>query len=830
MGSDTHATIEVNFLTTRPIEKRGGVLSTFACACRLEAVVSDEIKHNLINLNLLCWKGWRPTLYEGLLTAEQRGITLYPHLYGDCTWLESVTPEHPSAMLASVSSHVGRSVGWSGDFSTHEKQHEFSRHEHDFSHEQHDFPQHGGDFSREQHEQTHVEQSQLPHVGGNSLGRGAVGQSSCDSSGVQLVGQSSCDSSGVQLVGQSSCGSSEVQLVGRLPARVVELLQSSTVGKPCQDRRLCQDHVGTPLSSGPTTSSGLGPTLGAQGSLRGSVNESEFLQRSACVHGLVGRSVGRSVGCAEGQLQSWVGCAEGQLQSSVGCAEGQLQSSVGCAGEQLQSPVGRAEVQLQPPSSAQEEAQAGALREDEAISEVGSPYSSHGGRGGELRGGRCRDGSPERVFSCEATGGAKGTTATEWHGDRGHNRCRDDGASHHHGRGLVSTLPVATGGVELPRHAGAQPNGILRLLPPVREVAFSGAPAGRRPHETDGAVVASRQTCFGDPSRSLHGSREVRNAYSSTPPSVVKQHGKERVLQMEFFEAQEGVYTGEIPAGVRVGEARGSSSGQCGQTCSTSLDRGATGEEAQEDRATSTQVGEEEGEAKGDQAVAGYPWCCSSLFGPDGEDGRCCAAFEARDLCSGCGERGRKLGRLERSEGISSGGAVHSTKVSSASVDATYASQGRADVGCGNGVNGPSSTSAGSGANGSSCASAAFGGTAYVQLDPQLLQHWTSGDLLFAFGRVLPYKAPAGPGFTSRAGRVGSCQGRGPGSAGEGEDVVFASAATLGGSSGADSRAGGIIDNVPLPAPPALPPSVAWVIMPPPRPPRREASPPPSPR
>lgn len=180
-----------------------------------------------------------------------------------------------------------------------------------------------------------------------------------------------------------------------------------------------------------------------------------------------------------------------------------------------------------------------------------------------------------------------------------------------------------------------------------------------------------------------------------------------------------------------------------------------------------------------------------------------CAAFGARDLCSGCfrgGERGRNLERLERSEGISSGGAAHSTKVSSASVDATYASQGRADVGCGNGVNGPSSTSAGSGANGSSCASAGFGGTAYVQLDPQLLQHWTSGDLLFAFGRVLPYTAPARPGDTSRAGRVGSCQGRGPGSAGQGEDVVFASAATPGGSSGfsssgADSRAGGIIDD-----------------------------------
>ena len=79
------------------------------------------------------------------------------------------------------------------------------------------------------------------------------------------------------------------------------------------------------------------------------MSESELLQRSACVHGLVGRSVGRSVGRAEGQLQSPVGRAEVQLRS----------------------PVGRAEVQLQPPSSAQEEAQTGALRGDEAHSRSG---------------------------------------------------------------------------------------------------------------------------------------------------------------------------------------------------------------------------------------------------------------------------------------------------------------------------------------------------------------------------------------------------------------------------------------------------------------------------
>ena len=469
-------------------------------------------------------------------------------------------------------------------------------------------------------------------------------------------------------------------------------------------------------------------------------------------------------------MRAWLGRSVGW---SVGCAEGQLQSPVGRAEVQLRSPVGRTEVQLQPPSSAQEEAQTGALRGDEAIPEVGSPSSSHGGRGGELRGGRCRDGSPERVFSCEATGGAKGTTATEWHGDRGHNRCRDDGASHHHGRGLVSTLPVATGGVELPRPAGAQPNGILRLLPPVREVAFSGAPAERQPYETDGTVVASRQTCFGDPSRSLHGSREVRNAYPSTPPSVVKQHGSlcegARAPDGILRGPRGGVHGGD-PGGVRVGEARGGSSGQCGQTCSgssgqcgqacsTYFDRGAAGEEAQENRATSTQVGEEPG-----------------IFAQ--------AVFEVESEDETWGDwRGVKasLRVAPRTP------PKYPQRPSTPPMPP--------DVGCGNGVNGPSSTSAGSGANGSSCASAAFGGTGYVQLDPQLLQHWTARDLLFAFGRVLPYTAPAGPGYRSRAGRVGSCQGRGPGSAGQGEDVVFASAATPGGSSGADSRAGGIIDD-----------------------------------
>ncbi|CAE7256821.1 unnamed protein product [Symbiodinium sp. CCMP2592] len=238
VGSDTHATIEVNFLTTRHFEQRGGVLSTFACTCRLEAVVSSEIKHNLINLNLLCWRGWKPTLYRGLLTAERKEVTLLPAVFGDCTWLQSVMADSSAKLtLASVSSSCGLSSGRSFEFSSPEKQHE-----HEFSHDEHDFSQHGHDFSRQQHETTHVEPSVLPHACEDSVGQ-LVGQSSCDSSGVQLVGQSSCGSSGVQLVGQSSCGSPGVQLVGQLPARVVKLLQSSAV-----------DPSSSPLRSGTTSS------------------------------------------------------------------------------------------------------------------------------------------------------------------------------------------------------------------------------------------------------------------------------------------------------------------------------------------------------------------------------------------------------------------------------------------------------------------------------------------------------------------------------------------------------------------------------------------------
>ena len=292
VGSDTHATIEVNFLTTRPLEKQGDVLSTFACTCRLEAIVSDQIRHNLINLNLLCWKGWKPTLYEGLLTAEQKGITLYPHLYGDCTWLESVEPEHPSAMLASVSSHVGRSVGRSPQ--SVEKPELLQHEQQEFLHEGHGFSRHG--FSRHEHE---FSREPFVHESSNMIGESGVAQ--LPSRVVELL------QSGA--VGQSG--------VAQLPSRVVELMQSSAVGEPCQEQHVCQDHrlcqdVSRIFSaSPPATSSGPGPVQQSahciSEALHGMSSES-----------LLGMSVGRSVGRAGGCTGD-VGVVSQHVESSVSC-------------------------------------------------------------------------------------------------------------------------------------------------------------------------------------------------------------------------------------------------------------------------------------------------------------------------------------------------------------------------------------------------------------------------------------------------------------------------------------------------------------------------------
>ncbi|CAE7662694.1 GIP, partial [Symbiodinium sp. CCMP2592] len=235
VGSDTHATIEVNFLTTRHFEQRGGVLSTFACTCRLEAVVSSEIKHNLINLNLLCWRGWKPTLYRGLLTAERKEVTLLPAVFGDCTWLQSVMADSSAKLtLASVSSSCGLS---SGSFRT---------------------------------------MSMIFHSMGmifhdNSMKQRMLNRVFCHMLARTLLGR-------VQLVGQSSCGSPGVQLVGQLPARVVKLLQSSAV-----------DPSSSPLRSG-TTSSDRGQWVQPVSVVQPACSDSE--ERLLGMHGrLVGRSV-----------------------------------------------------------------------------------------------------------------------------------------------------------------------------------------------------------------------------------------------------------------------------------------------------------------------------------------------------------------------------------------------------------------------------------------------------------------------------------------------------------------------------------------------------------
>ena len=185
-------------------------------------------------------------------------------------------------MLASVSSHVGLSVGRSFGFQSLEKP-DFSQHEQEFLHEGHGFSRHEHGFSREP-----LLHEPLSMVGGSALG-------------------------------QLSCGSSEVQLVGQLPARVVDLLQSSAVGEPCQDHRLCQDLSGTLPPATPATSSGPGPAQ--QSACDVSVQSACGMSlQSACGMSLESargiRSVGRSAGC--------VGVGVSQFVFSPACLAGTL--------------------------------------------------------------------------------------------------------------------------------------------------------------------------------------------------------------------------------------------------------------------------------------------------------------------------------------------------------------------------------------------------------------------------------------------------------------------------------------------------------------------------
>ena len=355
-----------------------------------------------------------------------------------------------------------------------------------------------------------------------------VGQSSCDSSGVQLVGQSSCGSSEVQLVGQSSCGSSEMQLVGRLPARVVELLQSSTVGKPSQDRRLCQDHVGTPLSSGPTTSSGLGPTLGAQGSLRGSVNESEFLQRSACVHGLVGRSVGRSVvqkgSCSRRSVVQKYSCGRRSVVQKCSCSRLRVPKKKPKLGPyEGMRPFPK--WVRPPPAMAVEEVSSG-----EGDVEMEVPSGSSAARPPEvpkapqLLSGTGTEGITDaemmelRIIMDEDWSPPYRSPPAVWscHGPLEHNQ------TGYFDFCLLCGKWLSQGHLQSDSHM-RQMERWLRADKPALAIPHDRF----MDHERLEMLIQARHP--------LWSSNMVLSA-------------KERVLQMEFFEAQEGVYTGEIPA------------------------------------------------------------------------------------------------------------------------------------------------------------------------------------------------------------------------------------------------------------------------------------------
>ena len=71
------------------------------CKARFEAVISDQIKHNLLNINLLCQNGgWEPTLcvQQGGITVRKHGVTLKPTLFASVSWLASVRSDHPLAL------------------------------------------------------------------------------------------------------------------------------------------------------------------------------------------------------------------------------------------------------------------------------------------------------------------------------------------------------------------------------------------------------------------------------------------------------------------------------------------------------------------------------------------------------------------------------------------------------------------------------------------------------------------------------------------------------------------------------------------------------------
>ena len=105
IGGSTHVLVEVCFETTTPASSKSSSEhesdAVYMCKARFEAVISDQIKHNLLNINLLCQNGgWEPTLcvQQGGITVRKHGVTLKPTLFASVSWLASVRSDHPLAL------------------------------------------------------------------------------------------------------------------------------------------------------------------------------------------------------------------------------------------------------------------------------------------------------------------------------------------------------------------------------------------------------------------------------------------------------------------------------------------------------------------------------------------------------------------------------------------------------------------------------------------------------------------------------------------------------------------------------------------------------------
>ena len=105
IGGSTHVLVEVCFETTSPASSKSSSEhesdAVYMCKARFEAVISDQIKHNLLNINLLCQNGgWEPTLcvQQGGITVRKHGVTLKPTLFASVSWLASVRSDHPLAL------------------------------------------------------------------------------------------------------------------------------------------------------------------------------------------------------------------------------------------------------------------------------------------------------------------------------------------------------------------------------------------------------------------------------------------------------------------------------------------------------------------------------------------------------------------------------------------------------------------------------------------------------------------------------------------------------------------------------------------------------------